>query len=98
MVEAAATVAPRGKQATFGSRARASYMLCERGAQQPRSLAVAFLESVESGAPLTAAINQLGSARDNMDKVYGACADKRCEMNAHTGEGKLEDIIRCVTE
>ena len=37
-------MAPTGKQATFASRARASYVLAETGDQQPRSLAVAFLE------------------------------------------------------
>ena len=45
LVEAAATVAPRGKQSSFASRARAFYLLAEKGSAQPRSLA-AFLKPV----------------------------------------------------
>ena len=45
LVEAAATVAPGGKQTSFASRARALYVLAEKGSDQPRSLAAAFLES-----------------------------------------------------
>ena len=45
LVEAAATVAPRGKQASFASRARAFYILAERGPAQPRSLAGRILEA-----------------------------------------------------
>ncbi|MBA1329674.1 CRISPR-associated protein Cse4, partial [Candidatus Endoriftia persephone str. Guaymas] len=46
LIRAAATVAPCGKQNSFASRARASYILCERGEAQPRSLSVAFLKPV----------------------------------------------------
>src|SRR3954469_792459 len=52
LVEAAATVAPRGKQASFASRARASFVMAEGGDTAPRSLAAAFLRPVggERGA------------------------------------------------
>ena len=43
LVEAAATVGPKGKQASFASRARASFGLVERGSEAPRTLAAAFL-------------------------------------------------------
>ncbi len=46
LIESTATVAPTGKQNSFASRARASYLLCETGNQQPRSLSVAFLKPV----------------------------------------------------
>ncbi|MFX8852599.1 type I-E CRISPR-associated protein Cas7/Cse4/CasC, partial [Acinetobacter baumannii] len=46
LVEAAAKVAPRGKQASFASRARASFILAERGTAAPRTLASAFLAPV----------------------------------------------------
>ena len=45
LVRAAATVSPRGKQASFASRARASFVMAERGSQQPRTLAAAFLKA-----------------------------------------------------
>jgi len=98
LVESAATVAPTGKQNSFASRARASYLLCETGNQQPRSLSVAYLKPVNKSDVLDASIKQLNESMDNMDKVYGACADKRCSMNALAGEGNLLEITQCVTE
>jgi CRISPR system Cascade subunit CasC len=99
LIECAATVAPTGKQNSFASRARASYILCEQGDQQPRSLSVAFLKPVQGADQLTAAIEQLNASLANMDKSYGQCADIRSHMNAATGDGSLQDIIRCaITE
>src|SRR5207253_10983299 len=42
LVEAAATVSPKGKQPSFAARARAHYVLAEFGTAQPRTLAGAF--------------------------------------------------------
>lgn len=98
LIESAATVAPSGKQNSFASRARASYILCETGKQQPRSLSVAYLKPVRSGDMLASSIQQLITARDKMDKAYGACSDKHCEMNVDAGEGSLQAIIQCATE
>lgn len=98
MIESAATVAPTGKQNSYASRARASYILCETGNQQPRSLSVAFLKPVRSGNILESAIKQLNQTSQNMDKVYGDCADNRCFMNAITAEGSLKAIIQCAME
>lgn len=80
------------------SRARASYMLCEKGDQQPRSLSVAFLNPVAGSDLLTAAIESLNQTVSNMDKVYELCADARCTMNAASGEGSLAEIVACATE
>ncbi|BAO44423.1 type I-E CRISPR-associated protein Cas7/Cse4/CasC [Thiolapillus brandeum] len=93
LVEAAAKVAPTGKQNSFASRAYTSYLLAEKGSQQPRSLSVAFLQAVRGGDLLGTAIQRLEQQRDNFDKVYGDCADQRCSLNAQTGEGSLQDII-----
>jgi len=98
LVECAATIAPTGKQNSFASRARASYILCEKGDQQPRSLSVAFLKPVSGGDMLDTAIKRLNESMNNMDKVYGVCAEQRCAMNALTGEGGLHDVITCATE
>ncbi len=98
LVEAAATVAPTGKQNSFASRARASYILCETGTQQPRTLSVAFFEPVTGPQLLNAAIERLKQTRDKMDQVYGNCSEKHCAMNAYTGEGTLKEIIKCATE
>lgn len=98
LIESTATVSPSGKQNSFASRARASYILCETGKQQPRSLSVAYLKPVRGGDMLTSAIKQLETTVENMDKVYGACADKSCSMNAVAVEGSLQAIIQCATE
>lgn len=93
LTEAAAKVAPTGKQNSFASRAYTSYLLAEKGGQQPRSLSVAFFKAVRSHDPVAAAIEALEAQRDKFDQVYGACADKRCAMNANSGQGSLEAIL-----
>ncbi|HYE36208.1 type I-E CRISPR-associated protein Cas7/Cse4/CasC [Methylocaldum sp.] len=100
LVEAAATVAPTGKQNSFGSRARASFILAERGSQQPRSLSVAFLKPVDGykDGMLANAIKALTSTRENMDKVYGPCADACSVMDATKPEGGLQAILNFVKD
>lgn len=98
LIESAATVSPNGKQNSFGTRARASYILCETGNQQPRSLSVAFLKPIRSGDMLASAIKQLNQTVQNMDEVYGVCSDKRSSMNAVSVEGSLKAIIQCAME
>jgi len=95
LIECAATIAPTGKQNSFASRARASYIMCETGDQQPRSLSVAFLKPVSAGDMLPAAIHALEKERENIDNAYGLCADTHKIMNVHNGEGDLQEIIKC---
>lgn len=93
LLESAATVAPSGKQNSFGSRARASYILCEKGDQQPRSLSVAFLRPIGGSDMGTAAVDAINNTRGNMDKVYGDNAGGgQCVLNAFTGEGSLDEL------
>ena len=96
LVEAAAKVAPTGKQNSFASRAYASYILAEKGEQQPRSLSVAYLKPVRGEDVLVKAIDEIETKRANMEKSYGLCADGQKAMNAETGEGSLADIITFV--
>lgn len=93
LVEAAATVAPKGKQASFASRARAIYVLGEKGAAQPRSLAAAFLKPVSGSDQGQVSIEQLEGFRDRLDAAYGACADHRYTLNVLQGEGTVRDLI-----
>lgn len=93
LTEAAATVAPSGKQNSFASRARALYMMAEKGAQQPRQLSSAFLKPVDDVDMAGAAIQRIEKLCENMDKVYGKCADKRESMNVETAEGSLAEIL-----
>jgi CRISPR system Cascade subunit CasC len=103
LIEAAVKVPPNGKQNSFGSRAYASYVLAEKGDQQPRSLSVAFLKPVTSqgieGADFgTAAVDALTIQRNNMNAVYGPCADASCEINVFEGKGTLVDLLKFVAE
>lgn len=98
LVEAATKVAPNGKQNSFASRAYASYVLAEKGGQQPRSLSIAFLKPVRGEDIMTKAITELVAKREAMEKVYGHCAEGFKTMNAETGEGKLQEIISFVKE
>jgi CRISPR system Cascade subunit CasC len=99
LVECAAMVSPRGKQASFASRARAGYLLAERGNAQPRTLATAFLKAVgphEAGGDLClASVQRLEAYRENLDKVYGPSADEvaRCVALADRAEGTLAGVV-----
>ena len=93
LAEAAATVSPGGKQASFASRARAHYVLAERGDQQPRTLAGAFLKAASSADPLGDSISSLTSWRANLDKTYEQVAEAEACLDAVTGRGSLSDIV-----
>lgn len=94
LVEAAATVGPRGKIASFGSSARASYVLAERGTSCPRSLMSAFVKPMEGkDGPLALAIDALKQTRTHFDQVYGPCADAVCEFNVPEGTGSLTEVL-----
>ena len=93
LVEAAAKVAPSGKQNSFASRAYASYVLAEKGAQQPRSLSVAFLKPVQGEDYLADAIDALEKQVERLDQVYGACADQRCALNVLSAQGSLTEVL-----
>lgn len=71
LVEAAATVAPKGKQASFASRARASYILVEKGEETPRTLAAAFLKAVRDEDTMQASIKALNEIRKGFARAYG---------------------------
>ena len=96
LTEASATVAPSGKQNSFASRARALYIMAEKGPQQPRQLSSAFLKPVDDADMANVAIDRLEVLRDKMDKVYGACADDFKVMNVEKGEGSLAEILTFV--
>jgi CRISPR system Cascade subunit CasC len=99
LTEAAATVAPSGKQKSFGSRAYASYSLAEKDSRQPRSLAVAFLKPVREGDMLHEAISALTSTRTNMDRVYyNGQVSPSCVLNTLEGTGSLADLLNFVAQ
>lgn len=104
LIESALTVSPRGKQASFASRARASFALLERGPQQPRTLGAAFLKAVgasEAGGDAAAAsIEKLQRFRANLDIAYGPGADAMVAMTAtpETADGSLVNLLHFAEE
>lgn len=98
-VEGLATSSPTGKQASFASRARASYLRVEKGDQQPRSLAAAFFKPVKSDDHLRASIEALESLAAAMNKAYGECFDgEPVTMNIQDGKGSLGEAIKFASE
>lgn len=93
LTEAAVKVAPSGKQNSFGSRAYASFVLAEKGPQQPRSLAVAFLNPVSGLDQESLAISALNRQVEHFDKAYGACADARYALNVPAGDGSFDEML-----
>jgi CRISPR system Cascade subunit CasC len=98
LAEAVLTVGPSGKQNSFASRAYVHYALAEEGPQQPRSLSLAFLKPVDDrqAGYGEAAIRELRCLRDNMDKVYGDCANKRQEFDVLAGTGSKAALVGLV--
>ena len=93
LIQAAATCGPRGKQASFASRAHAIYLLGEKGAAQPRSLAASFLNPISGGDQASRSIEELESFLERIDAAYGPCADKRYTVNVLAGSGTLQELI-----
>ena len=96
LLEAAAKVAPTGKQNSFASRAQAYYALVEKDPRQPRSLSLAFVKPVDDKGEgmLANAAKALATMRDNLDKVYydGEATPSRL-IDALNGEGSFTELL-----
>jgi CRISPR system Cascade subunit CasC len=100
LTEAAVKVAPEGKQNSFASRAYASYVLAEKGDQQPRSLSVAYLKPInhrDNEDFINDAIKALIQQKDSFDAVYDACADRRYELNVSARQGSMAGLLDFVS-
>jgi len=97
LIRAAATVAPKGKQASYASRAYASFVLAEAGSAQPRSLAAAFLKPIDESAnnPATASVRQLLDLKSRFAKGYGEgdLESKHMDLTGEQPEGSLDEVI-----
>lgn len=101
LTEAAVKVSPAGKQNSFASRAYASYVLAEKGAQQPRSLSAAFLKPInhrEHEDFINDSINALTTQKDCFDQVYGACAEAQYDINVPEKKGTLAKLLDFVSQ
>lgn len=94
LTEAACKVAPSGKQNSFASRAYASYVLAERGDQQPRSMSAAFLAPVrDEKSYLPAAIEKLEALLEQFDNCYGATARSRYTLDVSSEKGTFAELL-----
>lgn len=101
-IEAAAKISPKGKQNSYASRARASYILAEAGPEAPRTLAAAFQKPVlalgADGDVAALSIAQLETLRDQFGHAYGDAPARNAVMNVAAGKGTIADIITLATE
>jgi len=93
LVEAAATVSPKGKQPSFAARARAHYVLAEFGTAQPRTLAGAFVKPVQGDDLAVASAEQLVDWRAKLDHAYGPAAEATTTIDVAAGQGTLAEIV-----
>lgn len=97
LIRSAATVAPKGKQASFASRAYASFVLAEAGTAQPRSLAAAFLQPIGDSAnnPATASVCALDKLKQCFAAGYGEgdLQSERMDLTGDAPEGSLDAIV-----
>lgn len=98
LTEAAATVAPTGKQNSFASRAWAYYALAEKGNRQPRALSLAFMKPVNDygDGMLANAVQALEAMRDNLDQVYyegQSLASRKLVALPERAEGSFKELL-----
>jgi CRISPR system Cascade subunit CasC len=92
LAEAAATVAPRGKQNSYAAHGRAHYVLAEAGDQQPRTLAGAFACAVTGDDLMAESIKALRKFRCALKEAYGPACDGETEMEVGA-TGNLAEIV-----
>jgi CRISPR system Cascade subunit CasC len=99
LTETAITVSPTGNQNSFASRAYASYVLAEKGCQQPRALSVAFFNPVRGEDQQDQAIQRLQQQRQKFERAYGQREGERhYEMNVESGDGSLQELLEFVSQ
>ncbi|MBW2034365.1 MAG: type I-E CRISPR-associated protein Cas7/Cse4/CasC [Deltaproteobacteria bacterium] len=93
LINAAAMIAPTGKQNSYAHRTQSFYILAEKGDAQPRNLSIAFLKAMPADDPVKA-IEQLNTIKDKFNTAYTKPKSEK-EMNLF-GEGTLQDILNFV--
>jgi len=92
-IHALTSATPSGKRASFAHHTRADYLLAERGDQQPRSLAPAFMKPVSGDDVVQVSISALESHSEALTKAYGACSDATACMNVRALAGTIDDVV-----
>ncbi|MEO0525547.1 MAG: type I-E CRISPR-associated protein Cas7/Cse4/CasC, partial [Pseudomonadota bacterium] len=92
LAEALAVSTPSGKRNSFAHQTRASFIRAEKGDDQPRSLAGAFLKPVEGEDPLSLSVEALNDLAAKMDAAYGLSGHAPALLDVEQGVGTLADI------
>lgn len=92
-IHALTSATPSGKRASFAHHTRADYLLAERGDQQPRSLAPAFMKPVSGEDVVQESISTLESHSEALTKAYGTCSDATACMNVRALSGTIDDVV-----
>lgn len=102
LIEAAATVSPKGKQNSFASRAYADFVLLEAGPRAPRTLAAAFLKPVGQGDHENdygdISKRRLEDLRGKFNSAYGSADANPAILDVATGEGTLAAVLQKAEE
>jgi len=93
LVNAAAMIAPTGKQNSYAHRTQPFYILAEKGDAQPRNLSIAFLKAMSADDP-EKAIEQLNTIKGKFNTAYTKPKSEE-PMNLF-GKGTLQDILNFV--
>ncbi len=98
LIKAMATETPPGMKNSYGSSTYASYVLVEKGENQPRNLSsLAFIEPVKGENYLSGSIKKLEEGYKNLDKTYKTNW-KRKAMNVPAGRGSLDEVAQFAGE
>lgn len=92
LAEALAVSTPSGKRNSFAHQTRASFIRAEKGDDQPRSLAGAFLRPVEGAGPLALSVAALNDLAAKMDAAYGLSGHAPALLDVEQGVGTLAEI------
>lgn len=101
LLRAIPTVSPGAKLGSTAPYSRAELVLLEAGAQQPRTLANAFLEALDARqATMPRAAERMARYLERIDGMYGASADMRALATIHDAAPfaplQPEALDRCI--
>ena len=85
-VRAATTTMPSGKQRSYGSYAKASYVMCEKGVASPMPLTGALFRPIRGEDPVGDSIRAIEDWQARHDRMYGTEDVQRCVTMGDEGE------------
>ena len=97
LIRAATTTMPSGRQTSFASYARPSYILGEHTRSTPLNLGPAFLRPTKGKDPIEAAVRALEYWIAEHDRMYSDRSSERYTMGVGSTEGDLDGLVAFAT-